>query len=111
MRHTRIRATVDATEGELLIGATGIEFAPSFATHGDQLGMAWDGWQLSWPDISAVERVTRPRGQGVVRAIGPVGQVRIHHDGYARFKTVTVRGDVDEFLTVIDAAMPAAHAA
>ncbi|MCW2956861.1 MAG: hypothetical protein JWO69_1730 [Thermoleophilia bacterium] len=90
MTTLRFPATAGRSEGELWLTDDGLEFVPAFALDGDQLGLSWDGWKVSWPEVVGVERA---RG----------GQARVHYDGYARFHAVGLAGSLERFLAAVDA--------
>lgn len=102
----RFTTTSNDAEGVLLLTEIGMEFVPSFALDGDQMGLAWDGWSLDWHDIVGVERVLAA-GQvrtAHARSAGrDTGQVRVHHAGGARFRSLTIHAGLEAFLTAVDA--------
>ncbi|MCW2962623.1 MAG: hypothetical protein JWM90_3010 [Thermoleophilia bacterium] len=99
MSCTRFPAIDARRSGELWLTDSGLEFVPALRIDDDQLGLAWEGWQLPWSEICAVERVR-----------APADAVRIHHADFGHFQSLRLGAEIDAFLTAFDARVAARRA-
>jgi len=100
MPETRFPATAGQYHGELRVNDDAIEFMPLAAADGMQLVLGVQGWRFTWAEIAGLERGADRRGPA---PDDPSGVVRVHYDGCARFKQVTIHGSLREFFAAADA--------
>lgn len=99
MPRTRFPAIDARRSGELWLTDSGLEFVPALRIDDDQLGLAWEGWQLAWTDICAVERVR-----------APADAMRIHYADFGHFHTLRLGAELDGFLSAFDSRVAARRA-